>query len=69
MFHAYRMGGSCNTLLWVIVTMALSGFGYLVVASMVARLKNTDEDEANPNVDDDIRAVCLMSISRTQGSE
>lgn len=68
-FHAYGMGVSWNTLLRVIVTMALSGIGYLVVASMVARWKNSDEDEANPNVDDEIRAVSLMSISRTQGSE
>jgi hypothetical protein len=68
-FHVYGMGVSWNTLLRVIVTMALSGIGYLVVASMVARWKKSDVDEVNPNVDDEIRAVCLMSISRNQGSD
>lgn len=65
-FHAYGIGLSWDTLLWVLITMTISGIGYLVVSTMVNRLKKTDEDEARPNVDEDIRAVCLMAISRIE---
>ena len=67
--HAYGIGLTWDTILWVIITMALSGIGYLVMANLVARLKKTDEDDARPNVDDAIRAVCLMSVSRMEGGE
>lgn len=68
-FHAYEIRLSGYTLLLVLVTMLLSVIGYLVVDSMVERLKNADEDEAKPGIDETIRSVCLMSISRTDKSE
>ena len=39
------------------------------IANLVSRLKKTDEDDARPNVDDAIRAVCLMAVSRMEGGE
>lgn len=42
-FHAYGIGLSWYTLQWVLVTMTLSGIGYLVVLSMVEILKKSDE--------------------------
>ena len=67
--HADGIGLTWNTVLWVMITMALSGIGYLVMANLVARLKKTDEDDARPNVDDAIRAVCLMAVSQMEGGE
>lgn len=67
--HAYGIGLTWDTVLWVIITMALSGIGYLVMANLVSRLKKTDEDDARPNVDDAIRAVCLMAVSQMEGGE
>ena len=68
-FHAYEIRLSGYTLLLVLVTMILSGIGYMVVESMVERLKKSDEDEAKPNVDETIRSVCLMAVSRADESE
>lgn len=68
-FHAYEIRLSGYTLLLVLVTMILSVIGYLVVESMVERLRKSDEDEAKPNVDETIRSVCLMAVSRTDESE
>lgn len=65
-FHAYGIGLSWDTLLWFLITMIISGIGYLVVLTKVNRLKNTDVDEAKPNVDEDIRAVCLMAVSQIE---
>ncbi len=67
--HAYGIGLTWDTILWVIITMALSGIGYLVMANLVARLKKADEDDARPNVDDAIRAVCQMAVSRIEEGE
>ena len=68
-FHAYEIRLSGYTLLLVLVTMILSGIGYMVVESMVERLKKSDEDEAKPKVDETIRSVCLMAVSRADESE
>lgn len=62
-FHAYGVGISWNTLLWVLATLMLSVVGYLVVANMVDRLKSTEMDEHMPEADDEIRAVCMMAVS------
>lgn len=67
--HAYGIGLTWDTILWIIITMALSGIGYLVIANLVSRLKKTDEDDARPNVDDAIRAVCLMAVSQMEGEK
>lgn len=67
--HAYGIGLTWDTVLWLIITMALSGIGYLVMANLVERLKKTDEDDARPNVDDAIRAVCLMAVSQIEEGE
>lgn len=69
LFHAYGIGLIWDKILWVIITMILSGIGYLVMAKLVARLKKTDVDDARPNVDDAIRAVCLTAVSRMEGGE
>ena len=45
------------------------GIGYLVVANLVERLKKTDEDDASPNVDESIRAVCMMTVSHIEREE
>lgn len=42
-FHTYGIGLSWYTLQWVLVTMTLSGIGYLVVSNMVEILKKSDE--------------------------
>ena len=39
------------------------------MANLVARLKKADEDDARPNVDDAIRAVCQMAVSRIEEGE
>lgn len=62
-FHAYRVGISWYTLIWVLVTLSLSVIGYLAVTTMIDRLKSTDVDENIPKVDDEIRAVCMMTVS------
>lgn len=63
-FHAYGIGLSWDKTLWVLLTFLLSGIGYLVMAGVVDRLRKTDEDEIIPTVDDEIRAVCMMSVSQ-----
>ena len=65
-FHAYGIGLSWDTLIWVLVTMTLSGIGYLVVMSLVEGLKNSDADAACPNVEEAIRSVCMMAVGGTQ---
>lgn len=68
-FHAYGIGLSWNTTLWVLLTFLLSGIGYLMMAGMVDKLRKTDEDEIIPTVDDEIRAVCMMSVSREESTK
>ena len=66
LFHAYGVGLTWDTILWVIITMALSGIGYLVMANLIAGLRKTDADDAKPNVDETIRAVCMMTVSQIE---
>lgn len=63
LFHAYGMGWSSDMLIKVVMTMLLSGVVYLVVNTLVERLKTTDEDEHVPDVDKEIRSVCMMADS------
>ena len=69
LFHAYGVGLTWDTILWVIITMALSGIGYLVMANLIAGLRKTDADDAKPNVDETIRAVCMMTLSQIEREE
>ena len=69
LLHAYGVGLTWNTVWWVIITMALSGIGYLVVANLIAGLKETDVDDAKPNVDETIRAICMMTLSQIEREE
>ena len=67
LLHAYGVGLTWHTVWWVIITTALSGIGYLVVANLIAELRKTDADDARPNVDESIRAVCMMTVSQMEG--
>lgn len=69
LLHAYGIGLTWNTVWWVIITIALSGIGYLVVEYLIAGLRKTDADDARPNVDESIRAVCMMTVSHMEGEE
>lgn len=69
LLHAYGVGLTWHTVWWVVITMALSGIGYLVVANLIAGLRKTDADDARPNVDESIRAVCMMTVSQVEGED
>ena len=64
LFHAYGIGWSSDMLIRVVMTMMLSGVVFLVVNTRVERLKTTGEDEHVPDVDKEIRAVCMMAVSK-----
>lgn len=69
LLHAYGIELTWKTVWWVIITIALSGIGYLVVANLIAGLRKTDADDARPNVDESIKAVCMMTVSHLEGEE
>ena len=37
-----------------------------MVANLIAGLKETDVDDGKPNVDETIRAVCMMTLSQIE---
>lgn len=68
-FNAYGIMLSWDSILWVGLSLMLSGIGYIVLLSMVERLTKYNIDESMPNVDKEIRAVCLMAVGRTKRDE
>lgn len=68
-FHAYGIELSLDTIIWVLVTMTLSGIGYLAIISLVESLKKTDADDAKPNVEEAIRSVCMMMVSNRKNED
>lgn len=68
-FHTYGIGLPWDTLLKVLVTMVLSFIVFLLVKNRVEKLIEPDDKEAKPDVEDEIKAVCLMVISQIEGND
>lgn len=68
-FNAYGIMLSWDSILWVGLSLLLSGIGYVVFLSMVERLTKYNIDKSMPNVDNEIRAVCLMAVGRAKMDE
>lgn len=62
-FHAYGIGMSWDMMFKVLVTLILSAVVYMVVDNVVENLKQDEGDNDVPDVEDEIRAVCLMAVN------
>lgn len=69
LFHAYDIGLSRHTMIMVLMTMLLSGVVYLIVTNVVESLKIEDDDMEMPDVEADIRSVCMVMVSRKDNDE
>ena len=70
LFLAYEISMSFKTPFMLVVTFVISGIGYLIGKSLVKKIKESDKvDKIAPNVDKEIRAVCMMSVSSADNEE
>lgn len=69
LFHAYDVGLSRSTMIMVLMTMLLSGVVYLLVIEVIESLKKEDGDKETPNVEAEIRSVCMIMVSKEDNDE
>lgn len=63
-FHAYEISLSLETPFKLVATLVISGIGYLAVKRIVEKIREADkEDRREPDVEKEIRAVCMMAVS------
>ena len=62
--HAYEISLSIDTPFKLVVTFVISGIGYLAGKRIVEKIREADkDDQKEPDVDEEIRAVCMMAVS------
>lgn len=64
LFRAYEISLSLETPFVLVVTFVISGIGYLAGKRIVEKIREADKDDKKePEVDKEIRAVCMMAVS------
>lgn len=65
-FHAYGVWMSFETMIGVFVTLILSCIIYLILKNVVDNLKKDAGDNELPDVETEIRSVCMMMVSKEE---